>query len=725
MSFFRWRTAAVAGAALLFFAGKAEAGILASACDSCAKAKPLPRGRVVEYDLVIGEDVQRPAGKAVRVLTINGGIPGPTLRFREGDVAKIRVHNRLKREDTSTHWHGLLLPNEQDGVPHITTPPIKPGTTHTFEFQLRHSGTYWYHSHTHLQEQIGVYGSIVVEPFKGERVSTDKDHVLVLSDWTNEKPEEVHRTLSRGSDYYALKRGNAQSIWGAWRHGALKDYFEREWSRMPPMDVSDVAYDAFLVNGRRAVELSGSPGERVRLRLINAAAASYFYITFSGGPLTIVAADGPDVEPVDVKRLFMGIAETYDVVVTVPPSGRWEIRATAQDGTGHASAFLGEGHLTAAQDPPKPDIYTMDEMLNLALEEQEDDPRASLNLDRPGSPYRLLRAVDDTTLPRNRQVRKITMKLTGDMARYTWSFDNKTMAEEPYVRLHHGEIVQLELVNDTMMHHPIHLHGHFMRLINGQGARSPLKHTVDVPPMSRRLLEFEANEHKDWMFHCHILYHMMSGMARVFSYDKPAYADMPEGGLAPTHAHQEDKPQPPGPSSPHGQHAGLGEHAHEMAFMWGAASFQSHLSEGNVTLMRGKNDWLLNWEVGWEGVEETQYEVEALYQRYLSADWQVFLGARLTNDEESDNRAVVGVNYRLPLTVWASASVDSEGDLRMALAKRFQVTSRLGVFGRVEFDTNTQWEWTAGADYTLTKQVSLVGQYHSEFGAGAGLLIRF
>ena len=652
---------------------------------------------LVEYDLTIAEQKLSPAGKPVRALTINGTLPGPTLRFREGDTARIRVHNHLKHEDTSTHWHGLLLPNEQDGVPHVTTPPILPGQTHTFEFKLRHAGTYWYHSHTHLQEQIGVYGSIVVEPRDGEPVKADREHVVVLSDWTNENPDEVLRTLARGSDYYGLKKGNAQSIFGAWKQGALRDYFDREWTKMPPMDVSDVAYDAFLINGQRTSHLKAKPGERIRLRVINAGAATYFYLKWAAGPMTIVAADGPSVEPVKVERLFMAIAETYDLIVTVPPRGAWEFRATAQDGSGHASLFIGDGPEHAADDPPKPNVYTMDEMLDSALAEQEDDPRAPLLLPRPGPPYRILRATQSTTLPKHLPVREVTMHLTGDMSRYVWSFDGKTVAEDAIVKLKRGEVFRLELVNDTMMHHPIHLHGHFFRVLNGQGSHAPLKHTVDIPPMGRRTIEFEANETKDWMFHCHILYHMMSGMARIFSYEDP-------------HAHHE----------PH-----LGEHSHDLWHFFGAASLQSHMSDGLLTLMNAKNDLLLDWEVGWENVEDAEYEVDAVYQRYFNADFQAFLGARLTNEDDAENRAIIGFNYRLPLLVWANVSVDSEGDARFSLAKEFQLTSRLSVFGRVEYDTNTEWEWTAGAEYTLNKPVSLILQHHSEYGFGAGLSVRF
>jgi FtsP/CotA-like multicopper oxidase with cupredoxin domain len=692
--------------------------IAALACDDCKIKRP-PSGPLVEYDLYITEQTVSPAGKPVRGLTINGGIPGPTLRFREGDYARIRVHNQLKNEETSTHWHGLLLPNEQDGVPHITTPPIPPGKTHTFEFQMRHSGTYWYHSHTHLQEQSGIYGSIVVTPRGGEPVKADREQVILLSDWTNIDPHEVQRMLMRGSDYFGLMRRNSQSILGAAKQGMLKDYFVREWGRMMPMDVSDVGYHAFLINGQRSIHLDGKPGERVRLRVINASAATYFYLQSSAGPMTIVAADGPPVQPVPVDRLFIAIAETYDVIITIPRSGQYEFRATTQDGSGHASAFFGSGTLTPASDPPRPNLYQMDEALNLALEEKEDDPRAALNLPRPASPYRILRSTQDTTLPKKLPRRKITLNLTGDMNRYIWSFDGKTIAQDPYVMIKKGEIIELELINDTMMHHPIHLHGHFFRLLMGQGARSPLKHTVDVPPMTSRTVEFEANEEKDWMFHCHILYHMMSGMARVFRYE--------DSTPGPTHttssSHATTTSDPGSHSLHHG--AGLGEHSHDMAYIWGAASIQSHMSEGTLTWMNPKNDLLLSWEVGWEGVHKTQYEVDALYQRYVNADFQPFIGARLTNDYDAENRAVIGFNYRLPFMVWSSISVDSEGDASFTLAKRFQLTARLGVFGRAEYDTNTRWEWSAGADYTLTRHTSLITQYHSEFGLGAGVLIRF
>lgn len=680
--------------------------VIARACETCKLTKPAPGQRVVEYDLRISESRQSPAGKLVRVLTINGGIPGPTLRFREGDFARIRVHNDLKNETTSTHWHGLLVPSKQDGVPHVTTPPIKPGTTYTFGFTLRNSGTYWYHSHTHLQEQSGVYGGIIVTPRGGETINADHEQVLIFSDWTDTDPHEVMRMLMRGSDYFGLMRRNSQSILGASRSGNLGDYFKREWDRMPPMDVSDVGYHAFLINGKRQIHIPGRPGERVRLRLINAAAATYFYLNSSAGPMTIITADGMPVQPVKVNRFMMAIAETYDVLITIPAAGEYEFRATSQDGSGHVSALFGEDTPHPASDPPKPNLYKMDEMLNLALEEQEDNPRTSLNLPRPGSPYRILKSVKDTSLPAKLPRRKISLHLTGDMSRYVWSFDGKTMAEQPYVIIKKGEIIELELVNDTMMHHPIHLHGHFFRLLMGNGSRSPLKHTVDVPPMTKRTVEFEANEAHDWMFHCHILYHMMSGMARVFRYEDET-TSVPAMASEPKHA------------------TNLGEHAHDMSYLWGAASLQTNMSEGLLTWMNPKNDLQLAWEVGWKNVDDTEYEIDALYQRYFTPNFQAFAGYRFTNSAAASDRAIAGINYRLPLMLWSNLSVDSEGDARITLAKRFQLTPRFGIFGDVFYDTGTDWEWSTGADYTLTRNTSLTASFHSDYGLGIGFLLRF
>jgi FtsP/CotA-like multicopper oxidase with cupredoxin domain len=662
------------------------------------------QARLVEYDLTVAEQSWSPGDgvKAIRALTLNGGIPGPTLRFREGDTARIRVHNQLKHEETSIHWHGLLVPNLQDGVPYVTTPPIQAGTTRTFEFPLKHAGTYWYHSHTGLQEQRGVYGSIVIEPKGGEPVKADRDHVVVLSDWTREHPNEVMRTLMRGSDWYALRKGSMQSVTGAAKAGALQDFWDRERTRMPAMDVSDVAYDAFLANGRKSIALPGKPGEKVRLRFINAGTSTYFYLQSATGPLTIVAADGPAVRPLAVKRLLIGMAETYDVLVTVPPSGQWEVRATSQDGSGHASVLLGEGALHPAPDIPRPEIYSMDAHLTAAMDEM-DSSEMKMEAERPLSPYSKLRALKSTALPASLPRRSIELRLTGDMERYIWSFNGKTMAEDGVIKIKCGEVLRLELINDTMMHHPIHLHGHFFRVLEGQGNAAPLKHTVDVPPMGKRTIEFEADESGDWLFHCHLLYHMHSGMARVFSYEEQGPDHVPQ----------------------------LGEHAHDPLYFMIDGSLQNHMSMGMVTLMNSRNDWFASWDIGIHhdtamGHEhDVEYEIDLGWKRYFNPNFSTVLGWRFTNLEDEEDRAFAGIEYRLPYLVDSSLQLDSEGDLRVGLGKTLQITDRLGVFGDLRYDTGSEWEWTLGADYLLTKQFSLITQYHSDHGLGGGIRFRF
>jgi hypothetical protein len=269
----------------------------------------------VEYDLTIAWQEVNFTGHSAKAMTINGQLPGPTLRFTEGDHAVIRVHNLMDVE-TSIHWHGILLPNGMDGVPFVTFPPIAPGRTFTYEFDLRQSGTYWYHSHTMLQEQRGLYGALVIAPKEETAFDRLRDHVVVLSDWTDEDASSVLHTLKRGSEWYSLQKGSGQSMLGAARLGLLSEYFSRELQRMPPMDLSDVYYDRFLLNGAPEQSLAARPGEQVRLRIIAGSASTFFYLQFAGGPMQIVAADGQPVQPFDEQRLLIAVAETYDVIVT-------------------------------------------------------------------------------------------------------------------------------------------------------------------------------------------------------------------------------------------------------------------------------------------------------------------------------------------------------------------------------------------------------------------------
>lgn len=656
----------------------------------------------VEFVLHISQIDAAPAGRTVKQLVVNGSSPGPVLRFREGDLARITVHNDLKSEHSSIHWHGLLVPNLMDGVPYLTTPSIPPGGKWVFEFPIRQSGTYWYHSHTGFQEQRGVQGAIVIAPKKPD-LAFDREHVIVLSDWTDEHPHEVMRTLMRGSDWYALKKANMQSWLGAWRAGALADYVDRERVRMPPMDISDVAYDAFLANGRRQLDLAAKPGERVLLRVINAGASTYFHISSGDGPLSIVGSDGKRVVPVSVKRLLMGMAETYDLIVTMPAQpARIEVRATAHDSSGHASIYLGEGPLLAASDPPKPDLYRMDEMIQAGL--ASTNPvrgKRAADADRPFAPYSLLRSTeptnfaDSTEVPR--AVRKITMRLTGDMRRYRWGFDDKSLTEETTIRVKRGEVLRIEFINDTMMHHPLHLHGHFFRLLNGQADHAPLKHTVDVPPMGKRIIEWLAEEPDgDWFFHCHMLYHMDAGMARVFSYSQD-----------PDHLPSLD----PKLIDPY--------------FWFLDGSVQNHMTMGRFMVMSGRNDYFLRWDAALRRPHLDDREIDVGWSRYLDANLATEVGFRFSEVHGTEDRAFAGIRYRLPYMVHSSLTVDSEGDFRASLEKEFQLTDRLSFAADVEYDTNTYTEWSVGVSWTLDKQFDLLTSYHSDHGYGVGMSFRF
>jgi len=638
--------------------------------------------KTVEYDLTIEYKKVNYSGKPGMAMTINGQIPGPVLRMKEGDIFRARVHNKMDVE-TSIHWHGLLVPNFQDGVPYVTTPPIEPGTTFTYEFPIRHSGTYWYHSHTNLQEQRGVYGAIVIEP-KKRLPKVDREYVLVLSDWTDENPNEVLRTLKRGSHYYSLKKGAMPNLWDAYKQKSLKCVFLMSLVAMPPMDISDVGYDAFLINGQRRIDLDAKPGETVKLRLVNSGASSYFYFEFAGGPVTVVAADGVDVEPFEIDRVLMAIAETYDVILKIPGEGAYEFRATAQDGSGMASAFIGTGPEKLAKDIPIPNIYGMD------FETPE----------RPLPPYDKLRATKESALPAQNPTRVVHLKLTGDMERYVWSFNGKTLRESDKILIKKGENVRFVFDNKTMMHHPLHLHGHFFRVINKQGKFAPLKHTVDVTPLSKREIEFEATEEGDWFFHCHILYHMKAGMTRVIGYEgfKPD-PRVVEANKKKGYPHQKDH-----------------------YYYWGETSILSHMTDGHLIYTGTRNRLRTEWEAEWDGSDDESYDVDVVYERYFNRFLNVFGGV---NPSEEDTVGIFGLLSPLPLNIDGEVRVDTEGEFRLTLEKGLHIIPRLEIFCKGEFYSDGESEGELGLEWTVSKSLSLVGQTHSDFGTGAGIKIQF
>ena len=889
-----------------------------------ALARVKPTGKRVEYDLTIDEQAVNITGKSKRAMTINGGIPGPTMRFTEGDVAVIRVHNKLKTE-TSLHWHGILLPNKQDGVSYLNTPPIHAGDTYTFEYPLVQSGTYWFHSHTRYQEQGGVYGSIAIQPQK-PIYKVDHDLVLLLSDWTDENPAYILKNLKRRNEWYSIKKGNVQSLNRIIQHKAVGAYLRQSMMKMAPMDISDVYYDRFLINGKDTVRYPEiKAGQTVRLRVINASASTYFHINYAGGAMKLISADGLDVQPVDVDRRLIAIAETYDFVVTVPKSGAFEVRATAQDGSGYATALLGNGPAKYAPTIPRPDLYKLTANMSrmggmgmgtMNMGETDTTAQANMNMngpmmhDMPGMDskpgkaesamgqmdhskmemgqtnpakpgpatpkksdsmagmdhskmdmgakssakklastkkatkpmkaagsmsgmdhsgmnmggmnmskdgkmdmtgvdhgqmnpssmpgmdhsgmkmdsipakktdrkkpddmadmdhskmnmaeptsanrsnrdksgdmtgmnqggmadaapadrsdrgmsmmdeqntidYSILKSPESIVFPTNRPIREIPLTLTGNMFRYIWGFNGQPLSRADMIQIRRGEIVRIRMMNNTMMMHPIHLHGHYFRVLNGQGQYSPLKHTVNVSPMESVTIEFMADDDKDWFFHCHLLYHMLSGMARVVS-----YGDKPDSSIAAI------------------QKLHLRDMRDNQPFVWGYLQPGYPINYFNLNVSNNKNAIVAGGDHDWR---TNRFEFDLDYERYFGDWFRVFAGIDGGNEEflrrvRSEDgtppvsgqriiRAVAGIRYMLPFLIQSEVKLDTRGNVR------FQLSGQQMLFPRLDFQYQTQWlvggyvRAHVELQYTLTKNLFLHTDYDTRYRtAGGGLGYNF
>ncbi len=507
--------------------------------------------------LSIGDAHFSTGGRSGHAFAVNGTVPGPLIRLKEGQDIRLHVTNNLD-EDSSIHWHGLLLPFQFDGVPGVSFPGIKPGQTFTYEFPVRQNGTYWWHSHSGLQEQAGHYGPIVIESATPDP-RYDRDYVVLLSEFTPVHPHEIMRKLKVGEHYFQRQMQTATE-------GEMSGEMRRMWGqmRMNPRDIADVTGSTYtyLINGHGPaddLQLEFRAGERVRLRVINGSAMSFFNVRIPGVPMTVIQADGQDVAEVQVDEFQIGVAETYDVIVT-PPDGSHAIVAEAMDrsGMGVASLTSHRGHI--ATPPALREIPTltmvdmgmmdhsthgdgmgggmsgMDHSMRDTSKLPEDvevgpglDMVAPMPVDRmdfPGLglddvPHRVLRYTDLKAKRMNphREVdREMEIHLTGNMERYMWGFDGKkfTAVTDDPIRFAYDERVRVKLVNQTMMAHPIHLHGHFFELVNGTDhMHQPLKHTVIVQPGGTATFDLTANEPGDWAFHCHLLYHMHAGMMQV------------------------------------------------------------------------------------------------------------------------------------------------------------------------------------------------------------------
>lgn len=544
------------------------------------------------FDLDIGYREVNFTGKTRTATVVNGSLPAPVLRWREGDDVTLRVTNRLA-VDSSIHWHGLILPPGMDGVPGLSFDGIRPGESFTYRFPLLQNGTYWYHSHSGFQEQTGMYGAIIIDPREPEPFSYDREHVVLLSDWSDEKPERIFAKLRKEGHYYNLDpRTLADLGRELGDNGLAATWSDRGmWNRMrmSDRDIADVTAMTYtyLMNGATPdSNWTGlfKPGERVRLRLVNAGAMTIFDVRIPGLKMTVVAADGQYVEPVTVDELRMGTAETYDVIVE-PKSGAYTVFAQSIDRGGYARGTLAEAEGLAAEVPAldSPPVLTHSDMgmgmhhahgghsgmggmdhsmhgggmdhsghggmdhsmheggsgiapagkgstapivypdtasgygVDMLAEmpmERLDDPGIGLrNNGRHVLTYAELFKLGQTA-DRRDPVRELQLHLTGNMERYLWSFDGLPFADAEPLQLTLGERVRVTLVNNTMMNHPIHLHGMWSELETGDGARLPLKHTVIVQPGSKLSYLVTPDVAGSWAYHCHMLYHM-AGMFRV------------------------------------------------------------------------------------------------------------------------------------------------------------------------------------------------------------------
>ena len=769
--------------------------------------------KTIHYELSVSDTNILFNDKKVKILLVNHQYPMPTLFFTLGDTAEITVHNTLSGE-TSLHWHGLILPYMQDGVPFLTTPPIAAKTSFTYRFPIIQSGTYWYHSHTMLQEQSGMFGEIIINK---NAISTKRiwDSIpafpLLLSDFTSDNPNQIYRRLKTGNeDWYSIKKKTTQDYYSSMVQGYFKTKLINEYKKMKPMDVSDIYYQQAEVNGHKIISIKNvEPNQNIKLQFVNGGSSSYFWLRYSGGPLKIVANDGIDVEPVDVDKILLATAETYDIVVKTPPAGEvFELNITSEDRTITASVLIGDGSIVKSvprleklkyfagmnmmnsmvkwngyintnfmsggltlnkidmNSVMYPETKSGHSMMNMNQADhskmnmnqadhskmnmnqtdhskmnmnqtdhskmnmnQTDHSKmnmnqtdhSKMNMNQTTSEtkvfnYTLLRAIEPTSFPDNIPRRQIELKLTGNMNRYLWTINNKTVTEVDRIMIKPNEVVRMVLKNESMMRHPMHLHGHFFRVLNGQGEYSPLKNVLDLMPMETDTIEFYTSE-KDgvWFFHCHILYHMMSGMGRVFEYENTPINPAFKSRSWANKKFSKDVTR------------FLGMVSNEVA---------TNGNFGSLTFQNPRWNLGTEWRLGYN--EITGWETETHFGRYLGSQqwWFIFIGfdLRYRNEPISNNLQKnlfgqentknqrellsVGVEYLLPLFVKAQLELYHSGYLRFSLGREdIEISNR----SRFTFNVNTDFEYTLGYRYIFSKYFSATANLDSDLGFGVGI----
>ncbi len=664
-------------------------------------------GRERVYNLVVENKTVNFTGKEIKhALAINGSIPAPTLRFEKGDRAIINVTNKTN-EPTTIHWHGVLVPWDMDGPAFSNNKLIQTNETFTFRFPIKHTGTYWYHSHTKLQEQRGLYGSIVIKD-STPRFYFDHDIVAVVSDWTNEKPEQVLANLKKEGEYYSYKKRFFPSLVDAIFKSSLKDFLKAEWTGMGFMDLSDIGYDAFLINGKqKSVYSKIRAGDKVRLRVINAGSSSHFYLNLGKHQFfKVISKDGVDVRPVKVNEVFIGMGETYDLSFTVPKTnGGLEFRATASDMTGYGSLIFGNNHhYESVPDFIKPNPYKMNhEMDHKSKKHKIEKNKSSVHrkghrmsnskfmnhgksnnhkmdanhkmqknksinskrhenhIKKKQLNYKMLKAVKKTNYSSKYPRHHVHLKLNGSMGRYTWSLNGKTFSEEKYIIVREGEVVQIHFKNETMMTHPMHLHGHFFRVLNGQGDYSPLFHTVDVKPFEEVVIEAHMNEPGVWMFHCHNLYHMKMGMARLIKYDK---FKRPEDLIK------------------HEKEFFRDFKTDRSLFLKTEILLFTNYSELVVGAKKGNYDFKFKMEM--EEYKFDTLEIKSIFSKNLKTIPFTIIGGAIY--EHENLHGLFGISHTLPLLIDLEFLIKTNKEIKIEIEKEIPIWSRLNLEMEYEFE---------------------------------------
>lgn len=776
--------------------------------------------KVVEYQLIISKgDIEVGQKKFDDKFLVNGSIPAPELTFHYGDTAKIRVINTTD-EKTLIHWHGIIIPNEMDGVPFVNSRPIPPHSEKLYHFPIKQTGTYWYHSHVMFQEQDGIFGALKFLPKKKNKESLPEKTVL-LADFTHENGSLIQRNLKRDGEYYHLFKDTVQSWLKAFKTGSALTKWRNSVQRMGGMDYADVAYDFFTANGQPQINIfsEGTPSKNVKVRLINGSASSIYKVTYAGGPITIVAADGLPIEPVTVNILPISVAETYDIILATDPNKRLELRATSLDNSGFSSTFIGNSHKPAVSAPQMPWAQpigvTMGEMMGMpkmgfwkefamvyknefrdipmdidyeiqnkyslpsmqtlmpmmdarkmdhskmdhskmsspetndtsttekVANTQLDIARLNIQYDgqnpfsnkaknrlispEKGNQFRIMNQARDTMkknflgehkglsyfneltyaalrakIPINVETKKplriIPFTLNGNMENYVWTINGRPLGPETYIKIKKGERARFIMKNTTMMNHPMHLHGHFFRVMTSQGKWSVLKHTVNVAPLSTVVIEFEASEEKDWFFHCHILYHMMDGMTRIVRY--------------------EDQPGP----------ENLEKARHDSEEFTSPHSFffrNKLLAQSNYTRLHGRFlssyyqalfDFIGNYEGNYEG----EIHLARTLTRYLS----LYIGGRTEQrgNQASASTPTVGFTWLLPLNIEIDVKyqiLKMENLFEIQFDNSIQLTDKL----QMNLEYSSIRNFFTELEWRQTKHLSFTANYNQTFktfGLGLG-----